>query len=62
MLSFNFPTFSLLELYGFIKCNNFIIFMYIAAQMRETIDSFRDQSMGRFPGVVGVLLMAVSYE
>ena len=23
--------------------------------MRETIESFRDQSMGRFPGVVGAV-------
>ena len=29
--------------------------MYIAARMRETTDSFRDQSMGRFPGVVGTV-------
>ena len=27
----------------------------IAVRMRETIESFRDQSMGRFPGVVGAV-------
>ena len=31
------------------------MFIYIAARMRETVDSFRDQSMGRFPGVVGAV-------
>ena len=31
------------------------MFMYIAALMRETIDSFRHQSMGRFPSVVGTV-------
>ena len=30
------------------------MFMYIAARMRETIDSFRDHSMGRSP-VVGTV-------
>ena len=29
--------------------------LYMAALMRETVDSCRDQSMGRFPGVVGTV-------